>query len=295
MKFTSIEHLVELAEIQGKKISEIMIESEMEQYGRTREEIFEQMRNNLHVMKVAIEKGLQEEIRSRSGLSGGDGKKLAKYLENGSFLSGRTILEGVSMAVATSEVNASMGTIVATPTAGSVGILPGTIFATAKKLNSTEDDMVHALFTAGAIGLVIANNAFISGAAGGCQAEIGSATAMAAAAIVEMAGGTPTQAANALGIALKNMLGLTCDPVAGLVEVPCVKRNGMGAANAMIAADMALAGIKSIIPPDEVIETMYRIGCAMPMPLKETALGGLAATPTAKKIEVKIFGQPLHE
>ena len=295
MKFTSIEQLVDIAETEGKKISDVMIEAEMENHDRTKEEIFEQMRMSLHVMNAAIEKGLKEEVKSRSGLSGGDGQKLAQYLEKGDFLSGETILEAVSKAVATSEVNASMGTIVATPTAGSVGILPGTIFSTAKKLHSSEDDMVHALFTAGAIGLVIANNAFISGAAGGCQAEIGSATAMAAAAIVEMAGGTPTQAAHALGIALKNMLGLTCDPVAGLVEVPCVKRNAMGAANALIAADMALAGIQSVIPPDEVIETMYRIGCAMPMPLKETALGGLATTPTAKKLEIKIFGKPLNE
>ncbi|WP_339063408.1 L-serine ammonia-lyase, iron-sulfur-dependent, subunit alpha [Tepidibacillus marianensis] len=295
MKFTSVEQLADLAETQGKGISEIMIESEMELHERSREDVIGQMKNSLQIMKAAIEKGLQEDVKSRSGLSGGDGKRLAKYLEEGSFLSGRTILEAVSKAVATSEVNASMGTIVATPTAGSVGVLPGTIFASAKKLNSSEEEMVNALFTAGAIGLIIANNAFISGAAGGCQAEIGSATAMAAAAIVEMAGGTPTQAANALGIALKNMLGLTCDPVAGLVEVPCVKRNAMGAANAMIAADMALAGIQSVIPPDEVIETMYRIGCAMPMPLKETALGGLATTPTAKKLEVKIFGKPLNE
>ncbi|MFT9488147.1 L-serine ammonia-lyase, iron-sulfur-dependent, subunit alpha [Tepidibacillus infernus] len=295
MKFTSITQLVELAESQNKKISEIMIESEMEIHNRSKEDIVEQMRNSLYVMRDAIEKGLTEEIKSRSGLSGGDGKKLAQYLANGHYLSGSTILEAVSKSVATSEVNASMGTIVATPTAGSVGILPGTIFASAKKLHSSEEEMVHALFTAGAIGLVIANNAFISGAAGGCQAEVGSATAMAAAAVVEMAGGTPTQSANALAIALKNMLGLTCDPVAGLVEVPCVKRNAMGAANAMIAADMALAGIQSVIPPDEVIETMYRIGCAMPMPLKETALGGLAATPTARNFEIEIFGAPLHK
>jgi len=295
MRFTSVEQLIDLAESQGKKISEIMIESEMELHERSREDVVGQMRNSLQVMKAAIEKGLLVDVKSRSGLSGGDGKKLAIYLDKGNFLSGNTILEAVSKAVATSEVNASMGTIVATPTAGSVGVLPGTIFASAKKINSSEEEMIEALFTAGAIGLIIANNAFISGAAGGCQAEIGSATAMAAAAIVEMAGGTPVQAANALGIALKNMLGLTCDPVAGLVEVPCVKRNAMGAANAMIAADMALAGIQSVIPPDEVIETMYRIGCAMPMPLKETSLGGLATTPTAKKLEVKIFGESLNE
>lgn len=293
MKFKTISELVELAESADKKISEIMIESEMEHSERSRSEIFDQMRKSLSVMKDAIDRGLTEDITSRSGLTGGDGKKLNQYLKAGQYLSGATILDAVSKSVSTSEVNAAMGTIVATPTAGSVGILPGTIFAAAEKLDSTEDEMVEALFTAGAIGIVIANNAFISGAAGGCQAEVGSATAMAAAAMVEMAGGTPTQAADALGIALKNMLGLTCDPVAGLVEVPCVKRNAMGAANAMIAADMSLAGIKSVIPPDEVIETMYRIGCAMPMPLKETALGGLAVTPTAKKLEVEIFGSSL--
>ncbi len=290
MKFHSVKELLELTKNEGKKISDIMIEMEMEQSERSREEIVNQMRNSLHVMKGAIERGLTEDIRSRSGLTGGDGKKLNQYLEKGQYLSGSTIIEAVSKAVATSEVNAAMGTIVATPTAGSVGVLPGSLFAVAEKLEASEDDMVNALFTAGAIGLVIANNAFISGAAGGCQAEIGSATAMAAAAVVEMAGGTPTQSTEALGIALKNMLGLTCDPVAGLVEVPCVKRNAMGAANALIAADMALAGITSVIPPDEVIEAMYHIGCSLPISLKETSLGGLAATPTAKELELKIFG-----
>ena len=293
MKFTNVAELIALTKSEGKKISEIMIEAEMEQHNRTREEIIAQMERSLEVMQAAIEKGINEDVKSRSGLSGGDGKKLTQYLAEGNYLSGATILEAVSKSVATSEVNAAMGTIVATPTAGSVGILPGTIFATANKLNSSREEMVNALFTAGAIGLVIANNAFISGAAGGCQAEVGSAAAMAAAAVVEMAGGTPEQSANALSIALKNMLGLTCDPVAGLVEVPCVKRNALGAANAMIAADMALAGIGSIIPADEVIDTMYRVGRIMPVTLKETALGGLAATATAKRLEKIISGEAL--
>jgi len=293
MKFTNVAELIALTKSEGKKISEIMIEAEMEQHNRTREEIIAQMERSLEVMQAAIEKGINEDVKSRSGLSGGDGKKLTQYLAEGNYLSGATILEAVSKSVATSEVNAAMGTIVATPTAGSVGILPGTIFATANKLNSSREEMVNALFTAGAIGLVIANNAFISGAAGGCQAEVGSAAAMAAAAVVEMAGGTPEQSANALSIALKNMLGLTCDPVAGLVEVPCVKRNALGAANAMIAADMALAGIGSIIPADEVIDTMYRVGRIMPVTLKETALGGLAATATAKRLEKIISGESL--
>jgi L-serine dehydratase len=197
--------------------------------------------------------------------------------------------------VATNEVNAAMGTICATPTAGSAGVVPGTLFAVKKKLNPTREQMIAFLFTAGAFGFVVANNASISGAAGGCQAEVGSAAGMAAAAIVEMAGGTPQQCAEAMAITLKNMLGLVCDPVAGLVEVPCVKRNAMGAANAMVAADMALAGITSRIPCDEVIDAMYRIGQSMPTGLKETAQGGLAATPTGRRLEAKIFGIPLKE
>lgn len=183
-----------------------------------------------------------------------------------------------------------MGTICATPTAGSAGVVPGTLFAVKNKLNPTKEQMIRYLFTSGAFGFVVANNASISGAAGGCQAEVGSAAAMAAAAIVEMAGGTPQQSAHAFSISLKNMLGLVCDPVAGLVEVPCVKRNAMGAANAIVAADMALAGVTSRIPTDEVIDAMYRIGRTMPSALRETGQGGLAATPTGRALEAKIFG-----
>lgn len=215
---------------------------------------------------------------------------LQNYIKKGQFLSGEIILDAVSKAVATNEVNAAMGMICATPTAGSAGVVPGTLFAVQNKLNPTRKQMIAFLFTSGAFGFVVANNASISGAAGGCQAEVGSAAGMAAAAIVEMAGGTPEQSAHAMAITLKNMLGLVCDPVAGLVEVPCVKRNAMGAANAMIAADMALAGIKSRIPCDEVIDSMYRIGQAMPTALKETARGGLAATPTGRRLEAEIFG-----
>jgi L-serine dehydratase len=212
-------------------------------------------------------------------------------MDKGHSLSGNLILDAVSKAVATNEVNAAMGTICATPTAGSAGVVPGTLFAVKKTLNPTREQMVHYLFTAGAFGYIVANNASISGAAGGCQAEVGSASAMAAAAIVEMAGGTPEQSATAFAITLKNMLGLVCDPVAGLVEVPCVKRNAMGAANAMVAADMALAGIQSKIPCDEVIDAMHRIGQTMPSSLRETALGGLAQTKTALRLQKEIFGK----
>jgi len=287
--FRNVAELVELAESQQIKIAEVMIRQEIEVTGRSREEIFAQMDKNLQVMEQAVMRGLAG-VSSHSGLTGGDAVLLQNYIRQGRFLSGETILDAVSKAVATNEVNAAMGIICATPTAGSAGVVPGTLFAVKEKLQPTREQMVEFLFTAGAFGFVVANNASISGAAGGCQAEVGSATGMAAAALVEMAGGTPSQAAEAMAIALKNMLGLVCDPVAGLVEVPCVKRNAMGAANAMVAADMALAGIKSRIPCDEVIEAMYRIGETMPTALKETAQGGLAATPTGRALAAKIFG-----
>ncbi|MGJ3204748.1 L-serine ammonia-lyase, iron-sulfur-dependent, subunit alpha [Geobacillus thermoleovorans] len=287
--FRNVAELVALAEKDSIKIAEVMIRQEVEVSGRSREEVIAQMDHHLAVMERAVERGL-EGVVSRSGLTGGDAVRMQRYIEGGSFLSGETILDAVSKAMATNEVNAAMGVICATPTAGAAGVVPGTLFAVKEKLRPTRMEMIEFLFTAGAFGYIVANNASISGAAGGCQAEVGSAAGMAAAALVELAGGTPAQAAEAMAIALKNMLGLVCDPVAGLVEVPCVKRNAMGAANAMIAADMALAGIKSRIPCDEVIEAMYRIGAAMPVALKETAQGGLAATPTGRAIAARIFG-----
>lgn len=287
--FRNVRELVERAENEQKLMSEIMIEQEMGMTERTREEIFAQMERNLEVMEQAIERGLQG-VTSVTGLTGGDAVLLQKYIQSGKGLSGDFLLDAVSKAVATNEVNAAMGMICATPTAGSAGVVPGVLFAVKNKLNPTREQMVRFLFTAGAFGFVVANNASISGAAGGCQAEVGSAAAMAAASIVEMAGGTPQQSAHAFSISLKNMLGLVCDPVAGLVEVPCVKRNAMGAANAMVAADMALAGVESHIPTDEVIDAMYRIGQTMPSALRETAQGGLAATPTGRWLEKRIFG-----
>jgi L-serine dehydratase len=288
--FGTVKELVALAESQNKPISEIMIEQEMLMTKRSREEIIAQMDNNLKVMESAVEKGLRG-VQSTSGLTGGDAVLLQNYMKSGKSLSGDLILDAVSKAVATNEVNAAMGTICATPTAGAAGIVPGTLFAVKNKLNPTREQMINYLFTSGAFGFVVANNASISGAAGGCQAETGSAGSMAAAAIVEMAGGTPQQSAEAFSIVMKNMLGLVCDPVAGLVEVPCVKRNAMGAAKALVGADMALAGVVSRIPTDEVIEAMHRIGQSMPSALRETAKGGLAATPTGKALEAQIFGK----
>jgi len=289
--FRNVTELIGLANKANKKISEIMIEQEVEVTGRTKEEVLHLMERNLQVMEAAVARGIGG-VWSHSQLTGGDAVLMQKYIEKGNFLSGETILNAVAQAMATNEVNAAMGTICATPTAGSAGVVPGALFAVKNKLNPSRTQMIAFLFTAGAFGYVVANNASISGAAGGCQAEVGSAAGMAAAAIVEMAGGSAEQCGEAMAISLKNMLGLVCDPVAGLVEVPCVKRNAMGAANALVSADMALAGIKSRIPCDEVIGAMYRIGQTMPATLRETGQGGLA-TPTGRKYEEKIFGKPL--
>ncbi|MDM5360766.1 L-serine ammonia-lyase, iron-sulfur-dependent, subunit alpha [Peribacillus sp. RS7] len=287
--FRNVAELVELAESKNVKIAEIMILQEMEFSGLSREQIIEKMDRNLTVMEQAVERGLKG-VQSVTGLTGGDAVLLQNYIKTGKALGGNLLLDAVSKAVATNEVNAAMGMICATPTAGSAGVVPGTLFAVKERLNPTRAEMIDFLFTSAAFGFVVANNASISGAAGGCQAEVGSASGMAAAAIVELAGGTPSQAAEAMAITLKNMLGLVCDPVAGLVEVPCVKRNAMGASNAITAADMALAGITSRIPCDEVIDAMYKIGLTMPVALRETAEGGLAATPTGRKLAKEIFG-----
>lgn len=290
MNFRTIAELVELANREKLPISEIMILREMEISDRTYEEIFAQMERNLQVMEEAVERGIRG-VQSVTGLTGGDAVLVQNYLQEKTPLSGPILLDAVSKAMATNEVNAAMGIICATPTAGSAGTVPGVLFGVKNQLKPTREEIVRFLFTAGAFGYVVANNAFISGAAGGCQAEVGSATAMAAAAVVEMASGTPEQSAEAFAIALKNLLGLVCDPVAGLVEVPCVKRNAAGASLAIVAADLALAGVKSRIPADEVIGAMYRIGKTMPVQLRETGEGGLADTPAGRFLRDKIFGK----
>lgn len=270
-------------------VADLMVQTEMKNTDRSKEFIRTTMERNLKVMEDSIKEGVAG-VKSVTGLTGGDAKKMNAYIENGDFLSGEPILEAVRNAIAVNEVNAKMGLICATPTAGSAGVLAGVLVATRDKLHLTRDQQVDFLFTAGAFGLVIANNSSIAGAEGGCQAEVGSAAAMAAAALVCAKGGTAQQAAEAISITLQNMMGLICDPVAGLVEVPCVKRNALGASQAMISADMALAGITSVIPTDEVVEAMHRVGQQMPSIFKETAEGGLATTPTALKLKKEIFG-----
>ncbi|MDH9160393.1 L-serine ammonia-lyase, iron-sulfur-dependent, subunit alpha [Staphylococcus casei] len=287
--FKSVEELIAMCESNDKKIHEIMLEQEMEVTGLSEADVYAHMDKNLQTMENALDEGLAG-VTSTTGLTGGDAVLIKEYLKSGKSLSGPTLLDAVSKAVATNEVNAAMGKICATPTAGSAGVVPGVLFGLKPRLEPTRRDMLNFLLTAGAFGFVVANNASISGAAGGCQAEVGSAAAMAAGATVELAGGTPQQSAEAFAICLKNMLGLVCDPVAGLVEVPCVKRNAAGASNAIVSADMALAGVTSRIPTDEVIEAMYKIGQTMPSALRETGRGGLAGTPTGQRLKQEIFG-----
>lgn len=292
--YQSVKDLVRTAEIQQKALSELVIEAECHESGSNRKEVWQRMQANLLTMRAAIKQGENElGVRSKTGLTGGEAIKLKKYRAKGKTLSGDVMMAAVENAIATNEVNAAMGVICATPTAGSSGTLPGALFMLEQRLGLSEDQMIRFLFTAGGLGLIIANHAGIAGATGGCQEEVGSASAMAAAAAVEAAGGSPEQSSQALAIALSNLLGLVCDPIAGLVEIPCVKRNAIGAGNALIAADMALAGCTSMIPADECISALDKIGRSMPVELRETGLGGLAGTPTGQAIKAKIFGKEI--
>ncbi len=290
LSYQTIQELVDLANSKSVRISDIILEEQSLSREEPKEVCLQRMNEHLSVMLSAIDQGTDPNIRSTSGLSGGDAFKLYKKSEKDSSLCGPLLANGLRMAMAVSELNASMGKIVASPTAGSCGIIPGAIGAVMKVKDVKKEDAVMSLFTAGAIGMVIANVASISGAEGGCQAECGSASAMAAGAVVELCGGTPDMVANATAIALKCILGLVCDPVAGLVEVPCIKRNASGVSLAFTAAELALAGIDSKIPPDEVIIAMKNVGDAMPSSLRETAKGGLACTKTGKRLQEEIFG-----
>lgn len=290
--YDSIHEIVTDSEKRQMPISELIIEQEVQSSGSTRDEVWAKMKKNLATMRAAVEKGQSGKgVFSKTGLTGGEALLIKKYRQDHQTLSGDTMVEAIEDAVSTNEVNASMGVVCATPTAGSAGTLPGIIFMLEKRLSLDEEQMVRFLFTAGGLGMVIANHAGIAGATGGCQAEVGSASAMGAAAAVEVAGGSAEQSAQALAMAIANLLGLVCDPVAGLVEVPCVKRNAIGSGNALISADMALAGCVSKIPADECIEALNKVGHGLPESLRETGLGGLAGTPTGQAIRTRIFGQ----
>lgn len=287
-------HGTELVNIcKEKKLSiwEYTLLIEEKESGLDRDVILKKMEKNLKVMKEAAEYALRNKVVSVSGLIGGDAYRLQQYIDKGNTLSGEFMVKAMARAISCSEVNAAMGRIVATPTAGSCGILPAALITAAEKLNKTDEDLIKALFTAAGVGILIAKNATISGAEGGCQAECGSAAAMASAAIVEMMGGTPEMALNAAAIVIKNILGLVCDPIAGLVEAPCAKRNASGTVSALTVADLVMSGVKSIIPFDDVILAMYKTGKQLPCELRETALGGLASTPTGIQLRKKILGE----
>ena len=292
--YASIEELVSDATIKNLPISELVIQAECNDMNVSRNDVWRKMKHNLDTMRLAVSRGAHGiGVHSKTGLTGGDAVKIKDYRKSHKTLSGDMIMSAVQSAIATNEVNAAMGVICATPTAGSSGTLPGVLFTLEKRLGLDEEQMVRFLFTTGGFGMVIANNACIAGATGGCQAEVGSASGMGAAAAVEVAGGTPKQSANAMAIAISNLLGLVCDPIAGLVEVPCINRNAIGSSNALISADMALAGCESMIPADEVISAMDKVGKNMPESLRETGIGGLAGTPTGQEIRMRIFGKNL--
>ncbi|MCA0754276.1 L-serine ammonia-lyase, iron-sulfur-dependent, subunit alpha [Paenibacillus sp. N4] len=290
MRFSTLRQLAERCREEQVTIGQFMLNEQAFETGESKTTIVTQMTDYYTVMKEAVRRGLEHPQPSRSGLTGGDAARVRQYMDrpDGTLL-GNDASRALTYALSVSEVNASMGKIVATPTAGSCGIIPGVFVSAQQRYCWADDRLVMGLFCAGAIGYVIANNSFISGAEGGCQAEIGSAVAMAAGAMTELLGGTPEQAVHAVGLALKNSLGLICDPVGGLVEIPCIVRNGFGAVTALAAADMALAGVRSVIPTDEVIEVMHETGRAMPDIYRETAKGGLAGTPTGRKLAKELF------
>lgn len=289
--FDSIRETIDYAVENNMSFADIMVKEEMELSGKSRDEVRAQMKQNLDVMRDAVIKGTTGDgVESVTGYTGHDSAKLRDYNETHHALSGYEMIDAVKGAIATNEVNAAMGIICATPTAGSSGTIPGALFKLEKTHDLTEEQMIDFLFTSALFGRVVANNASVAGATGGCQAEVGSASAMAAAAAVAIFGGSPEASGHAMALAISNLLGLVCDPVAGLVEIPCVMRNAIGSGNALISADLALAGIESRIPVDEVIEAMDKVGRNLPASLRETGLGGLAGTPTGEAIKRKIFG-----
>ena len=289
MIYHSIQDLLNLAKEYQIPLWEVVCRADMEERQVTKEQSFETMHRMYEAMKQA-DSAYDKNLKSASGLAG-DGEKLHCYNAAGKNIAGEYIGLVMEKAVKMGESNACMKRIVAAPTAGACGVIPAVFLAYQEYFRAEEQKMVEAMYLTAGIGAVIAENASIAGASGGCQAEIGSASAMAAAGLAYLQGGDDEQIVNAMAFALKNMLGLTCDPVCGLVEVPCIKRNSAGAVNAVTSAQMALAGVCSAIAPDEVIDTMRRIGNALPACLKETSEGGLATTPSAQKVREKMDGE----
>lgn len=269
---------------QNKTIYELQLDQEMEASDMTKDEIYDYLRKTYEIMKKSANAGLAEPITSMSGMTGKNAFKVNDYSMNSKSISGALITKAMARALSTSEVNASMGRIVAAPTAGASGILPATLVTMQDEFDYSDEEIFNALLTASAVGEIIAVNATISGAEGGCQAECGAAAAMAAAAIIELRGGSIDDIFTAASFALKNIMGLICDPVCGLVEYPCNLRNASGVVNAIISADLTLAGVEALIPFDETVGAMGNVGKELPVSLKETAIGGIAGTETAQRL-----------
>lgn len=285
--FDSVQQMIERAGPEGP-VWRVVLDEEMEETDRTEAEVLARLAGRLETMREAVEQGLESEAPSVSGLLGGGARRFEAWRKEGHTIAGDFIARVIARAQATMEVNARMGTIVATPTAGSSGILPAVLFSAAEELDLDDDDLAKGLLVAAGIGKVIIARASVSGAAGGCQAETGSAAAMAAGALTELRGGDPEMVSQAVAFTLQGMLGLICDPVGGLVEVPCLTRNVSGAVQAVAASEMALAGLKFPIPADEVIDVMGQIGSEMDERYRETAKGGLATTPTGRRLAQEV-------
>ena len=277
--------LIDICSGRNISIGQYTLLEEMEKSGEDEKTILDRMKRNLNVMRESAEYGLTHEVISVSGLIGKDAVKVYKYAKSNNTICGEFLVKAMARALSSSEVNAAMGKIVAAPTAGSCGILPAVVISTGEKYNKSEDELVKSLLTASGIGIIIAKNATLSGAEGGCQAECGSAAAMASGAVVEMLGGSPKQVLDAAAIVIKNILGLVCDPIAGLVEIPCAKRNIGGTVSALSTADLVLSGVESKIPFDDCVAAMYTVGKQLPCELRETAMGGLAMTKTGIKLK----------
>lgn len=281
MDFKSSVELLELCRQTQCPISEVMRRRECELGETTRDQVDHRMAKVLEIMRASATQPLKKPSKSMGGLIGGESKKLYDHAARGKAICGDILQRAMTYAMGVAEVNASMGLIVAAPTAGSAGIVPGLLLALQDCYKISDDRLVDALFNAGAVGYLAMRNATVAGAVGGCQAEVGVAAAMAASATVELMGGTPEQCMDAGSTVLMNLLGLVCDPVGGLVEYPCQNRNAAGVANALIAAELSLSGVKQLVPFDEMLETMYAVGRRIPIELRETALGGCAVTPSA--------------
>lgn len=290
MALESMQEIFDQIERTQEPFWQVILHTDMEEREATAEESMERMRFTWRAMLDSVD-AYQGERRSVSGLVGGDGQRMREYADKAESLSGPYLQEVIATALSVGESNACMRKIVAAPTAGACGVLPAVLVPLYKNGSAAEEDILHALYVASGIGAVIAFRACIAGAAGGCQAEIGSASAMAAGALTALRGGSAEQIGNAVAMALKNLMGLVCDPIAGLVEVPCVKRNVGGAVNAVSCADMALAGITSRVPVDQVIDCMGDVGRRMPVEFRETALGGLAVTPFGESIKEQMGKQ----